>query len=188
MPKTIAVAALALCISVPDSVSTNDDPIKWAWTCKSSGFYTIAAFPNGTYQPAVDFTGNLRVLINIRQAKDESQFCGSPDSPKYFYYAEMIGNELAKRYSDKAPVCAEATPRLADSTLDEVTGSSRGMSFIVSRDDNDWRFVISGTDLTTEREGRKLRILVPSPQVNYEAKAEVWMITGQCIMTTDQRQ
>jgi hypothetical protein len=72
------------------------------------------------------------------------------------------------------------------STLETVTGSAQNMSFIVSRDDNDWRFIISSTNLTTEREGRELRILVPKPGVNYDAKAGVWMLTGQCVMTINQ--
>jgi hypothetical protein len=188
MTKKIAVATLALCISLPATAQTNNDPIKWAWTCKSSGFYTIEAFPDGSYKPAVDFTGNRQVVINIRQAsKAMAQWCGSPDTPKYLYFAEMLGIDLAKFYSLKAPLCSEATPSLENSTLNEITGSARGMSFIVSRDDNDWRFIISGTDLTTERRGRELRIRAPSlSQVKHEAKAGVWMITGQCIMTTDQ--
>src|SRR5262249_31361606 len=102
--------------------------------------------------------------------------------------AEMQGDELVKLYNEKTGYCNEATPRFEHSTLNKVTGSAKDMSFIVSRDDNDWRFVISGTDLTTEREARKLGILVPSPNLKFEAKAGVWMLTGQCIMTVDHAQ
>jgi hypothetical protein len=176
------VAALAICIALPAGAWTNNDPIKWAWTCKSSGFYTIEAFPDGSYKPAVDYTGNRQVVINIREASQQiaKDACNVP----YFYYAEMQGEELATNYNNKVDICDKVTSRFESLTLNEVSGSSGGLSFIVSRDDNDWRFVISGTDLTTEREGRKLRILSPSPYLNFKAQADVWMITGQCIMTT----
>ena len=186
-----AVAA-AICASVtvahPASAEqANNDPTKWAWTCKSSGFYIIKAFPNGSYQPAVDFTGNSQVIINIREAsKDQEVLCGFPGYPKYFSYAEMQGPFLARMYSQGAPVCSEVKPSFEHSTLNKVAGSAREMSFIVSRDDNDWRFIISRTELTTEREGRELRILALQPGINYDAEADVWMITGQCIMTTNE--
>ena len=156
-------------------------------TCKSSGFYSIEAFPNASYKPEVDFTGNPRVVINIREAsKHAAEFCGSPDAPKYFYYAEMQEADLAKMYGHKNSLCNEAKPSFDQSALNEITGSAEEMSFIVSRDDNDWRFIISGTDLMTEREGRKLRILAPRSRVNFDAKADVWMLTGQCVMTINQ--
>jgi hypothetical protein len=199
MTNKIAGIALALCISLPASAQTtpqcqdryhcNDDPIKWAWTCKSSGFYTIEAFPNGSYKPSVDSTGNPQVVINIRKAsKDLAQVCGSPDTPKYFYYAEMQGQYLATIYGTNTPTFCEnqAMPSFDHSTLDAARGSVGLMSFEVSRDDNDWRFIISGTDLTTQRSARKLRILSPGPAINFDAKAGVWMITGQCIMTANQ--
>jgi hypothetical protein len=109
LTKKIAVATLAFCISLPASAQTNVDPIKWAWTCKSSGFYSIHVFPDGSHKPEVDFTGNPQVVINIREAsKDTAQFCGSPDTPKYFYYAEMQGTDLAMLYNQKTRVCKEA--------------------------------------------------------------------------------
>jgi hypothetical protein len=190
MIRTFPAAAICAFVTIAPLASAeeaNNDPIKWAWTCKSSGFYSIHAFPNGSYKPEVDFTGNPRVVINIREAsKHAAEFCGSPDTPKHFYYAEMQGADLVKMYSEFAPPCTQATPSFEQSTLNKVKGSAHDMSFIINRDDNDWRFVISGIDLTTEREGRKLRILAPQPQINYDAEADVWMITGQCIMTTNQ--
>lgn len=95
----------------------------------------------------------------------------------------MQGSGLAKLYNQQGNTCSEATVSFADKTIDEVTGAGGRMIFALSRDDKDWRFIMSNTDLTTEREGRKLRILAPSPLVNYDDKAEIWMITGQCIMT-----
>ena len=188
---TRKIATLVFCIiSLPTSAQTNGDPIKWAWTCKSSGFYTIEAFPNGIYRPDVDFTGNQQVVINIRTAsKVEAEFCGSPRRGD-LHYVEIQGRDLVSLFNrrDNKPFCNEATLNFENSTLNKVTGSTRDgeMSFIVSRDDNDWRFVISGADLRTEREGRKLRIAVPMPGVNYDAKADVWMFTGQCVMTMNQ--
>jgi hypothetical protein len=87
------VAALAFCIALPAGAWTNNDPIKWAWTCKSSGFYTIEAVPDGSYKPAVDYTVNRQVIINIREASQEvaKDACNVSD----FYYAEMQGEELA---------------------------------------------------------------------------------------------
>jgi hypothetical protein len=188
LTKKIALAMLAFCVSLPASAETNNDPIRWGWTCKSSGYYSIKAFPNGGYKPEVDFTGNPQVVINIRAAsKDTSEFCRSPGW-KDFYYAEMQGADLATLYNGlDGPFCNEAKPSFENSTLNKVAGSTRReMSFIVSRDDNNWRFVISGTDLTTEREGRELRIVMPKPGVSYDAKAGVWMVTGQCVMTINQ--
>ena len=184
----VAAAGIIGCL-LSTSVSADtwpDDPIQWAWTCRSSGFYSISALPDGSYKPEADFTGNPQVIINIRQAtKDTLQLCnyGYGNDTPALYYAEMQGSGLAKLYNQQGNTCSEATISFTDKTIDKVTGAAGRMMFAVSRDDKDWRFIMSNTDLTTEREGRKLRILAPSPLVNYDAKAEIWMITGQCIMT-----
>jgi len=66
----------------------------------------------------------------------------SYNSPKLsYYYAEMQGNDLAKLCStwyDRKRFCNEVTTSFDHSTLNEVSGSSNGMSFFISRDDNDW--------------------------------------------------
>jgi hypothetical protein len=52
-------------------------------------------------------------------------------------------------------------------------------SFILQKGDNDWRFIFVSADLETDRVARKMRI--ENPKINYDAHAETWMITGECI-------
>ena len=149
MKRILAAAAAAaiitfLSIALPASAQeANTDPMKWAWTCKSSGYYSVKVFPNVSYKPETDFTSISRVIINIREpSKETADYCGTHNSPKLsYYYAEMQGNDLAKLCStwyDRKRFCNEVTTSFDHSTLNEVSGSSNGMSFFISRDDNDW--------------------------------------------------
>jgi hypothetical protein len=76
--------------------------------------------------------------------------------------------------------CGRNLERLQDS----VARSTSPVSIILQRDDNDWRFIMSATELTTEREERKTRILVPPQRgVKYEALASSVFLTGECLLT-----
>jgi hypothetical protein len=59
----------------------------------------------------------------------------------------------------------------------------RLQSLEVARDDVEWRFVLSGTSITTEKRARELRIMAPpNPLIKWQAMADVDFITGECIL------
>jgi hypothetical protein len=62
--------------------------------------------------------------------------------------------------------------------------SSQRTSLIVMRDDADWRFIASWTDLDTARSAREMDITHPIPNYHRTPAARVSMMTGECIMTS----
>jgi hypothetical protein len=136
--------------------------------------------------PETDSPENRNIIFTIRRStEDYPPLCHAE------YKVEIRGSKLAElyHYGGRKLCDADAEVSFHDSKksiIDKVTGNNMSrMSFVVRRDDNDWRFMLSNSELTTEREGRELRIKVPNPQLHFDAEAKIWMITGQCIMTND---
>jgi hypothetical protein len=68
--------------------------------------------------------------------------------------------------------------------LERVQASIGGRtltSIEIMRDDAEWRFVLSRTDLTTEKYARELRTSTPNPPIQFKAEATVYFVTGECI-------
>lgn len=58
----------------------------------------------------------------------------------------------------------------------------RHIDLQIARDDLDWRFILSNTDLTTEKQARELRVRSPNSPFRVEAEANVYFITGECVL------
>jgi hypothetical protein len=158
----------------------DDDPIKWSWKCASSGYYGMEVLPNGTYRPLTDAASTLEIRVRV---SNDWKMCGASE-----YYIELSGNEFASLYDDLP--CSQQVKLFFTQlnkqgdleTLDANIGHS--MSLLVHRDDVEWRFVLSDTSLITARESRKLRIMAPNPKTNYDASANISMLTDECIITS----
>jgi hypothetical protein len=50
---------------------SENDPIKWQWTCRSTGYYAMTIFPNGTYKPAAEADPReSQIIIDIKEHPD----------------------------------------------------------------------------------------------------------------------
>jgi hypothetical protein len=192
-----------LVIGFPVHADDWDDNVKWEWKCRPSGFYGMDVSPNGQFKPIAEQSMSASLGIRVHYSPG---MCGDPymhDS----YVIEITGNKLfgglvnqtscedymnlefkdtPKPAKGQAPEpcredgCGHPLERLEDS----VARSTSPVSIILQRDDNDWRFIMSVTELTTEREERKTRILVPpQPGIKYEALANSVFLTGECLLT-----
>lgn len=115
--------------------------------------------------------------------------CGWNEHSRHLYI-ELSGNDLVEIYN--SDYCSQIVKE--DSQVDragsqnvpalnKVTGvllRSSPMSVVVDKEDVDWRFILSLTDLTTVRDSRRLRILVPKLGNSFDPKASTWFITGEC--------
>jgi hypothetical protein len=64
-------------------------------------------------------------------------------------------------------------------------GSGEWISVELRRADHDWQMLAYGGFLTTDRNARRLNVVMPkprnSPSLHYEAKATTYLITGPCV-------
>jgi hypothetical protein len=174
----------------------DDDPLKWSWRCAVSGFYEMEVHPDGTVKPTTDYSDRTPIEIIIKEAGQNTQEYCVWDKYPIHYYVEIKGNQLAARYSigscDQSVQIDTKLTHVGNQSfqaleqVESVTTHYRPMSLLVHRDDADWRFVLSSTDLTTVRESRQLRATFPQPQITFDPKASTWFLTGECVMTAGQ--
>jgi hypothetical protein len=189
--RLAALACAAVLLSTRSVTAFDGDPIEWSWRCKNNGYYGMEVLPDGSYKPQIDkTTAQIPVILNIRKVVQ----CKS-ESLSDEYYAEIKGDGLVQTYNNSLSsyVCRPLVNVSYDNkSLESISGSFSSQtttnSLIISRDDNSWRFLMSGVSLTTERHGRKLRIIAPQPGVAYEASASTWIETGECVLTVGSSQ
>ena len=183
------------------------EPIKWQWTCKSMGYYEATVFPNGSFVP-VKSNESKQIKIIIKEPKAfTSDYCSWKD--KHDYYIELFGadflvlqdqdicdqqitygithtNEPGSSQKFKSSGFPKPSETFKDRPLNAVSANlrtSRPISLILVKDDGDWRFILSSTNLETEKSARELRV---GSTFAYDIKssASLWMLTGECIMAT----
>jgi hypothetical protein len=185
-PKQLA-SALALTLAT-QPVSAADE---WRWLCSSAGFYEMLVRPDGSYLPQTDFTGDRAIEITLKVPSKETVDNCPDNGPELPYVVEVQGEGLAHLFSKdvcRQSVLLDPDIRLpGHDDLYRVTATStwygsQPMSLFVDRADTDWRFVISGSRLNTDKEARDLNAMpgATHPGVTYSAEADAWMMTGTC--------
>jgi hypothetical protein len=175
----------------------NDDPVKWSWSCVASGFYSMEVSPDGTFTPSSAPYDHGPIRVDVRQAGEFALgACGERNTPTQ-YFLEVTGSSLFRNnglcdqrvyvHNKYYPIADRKAPDLEG--IDAV-GVRDTNSFSIHRADADWRFVLSSTDLTTDRESKRLRTTVPyiapSRESIFDPKASVSLLTGECTMITGQ--
>lgn len=63
-------------------------------------------------------------------------------------------------------------------------GPLRLMSLDLMRDDVEWRFILSVTQIATEKYARGLRVSPGGPPILRQstAEAEIYFVTGECVL------
>jgi hypothetical protein len=182
-------AAFMLCPSL--SAHADEKPVtRWAWTCGSKVFYGMNVFPNGNYEP-IGEANPKTVKIELKGVGDKWDYADV--CPKRHDYVEISGSGGLFDTGEANPCYQTITLRFAATTsisqapeLEEVRGSlsvgqtGRDLSLDIARDDAEWHFVLSRTDLTTSKRSRELRVMVPSQE--FKPEASVDFLTGECIL------
>jgi hypothetical protein len=52
----------------------------------------------------------------------------------------------------------------------------------LARDDIEWRFILSRSDITTEKRARELRVHNPNSPFTVKVYASAYFLTGECII------
>jgi hypothetical protein len=152
----------------------------------------LEVLPGGAYRPLIDTKEYGVLIVNLREMlQDERETCG--EFNRHAYYVELRGNELSQMF--RGYLCARAhisffhvaapsnTEEMEPGNIEQMSESDRDAShvFLLNQDDNSWRFALSGTDLTTMRQSRKLNIENPKGP-RFVAEAGVWLMTGECVL------
>jgi hypothetical protein len=156
----------------------------------------MEVLPNGNIVPTTNISDKTPIEIVVRKESQSTlAACGVRNIPTQ-YFIELNGRNLANFY--KNGPCAQRvethykTYPVGDRRLPDLEGIEAAevyetvRSLIVHRDDADWRFILSSTSLITARDSRQLRATVPMQ--NYTVPppaAATWLLTGECIMTTE---
>jgi hypothetical protein len=168
------------------------DPVILSWQCGMSGFYELDVTPNGNVNPTTDYSQRTSIKIVVRDAGAyKRKVCGWDEHSRHLYI-ELSGNDIVELYnrdycSQIMKVFRQSRQVGGQSTwlLKSITGVFLGpMSVVVAKDDADWRYIMSFTDLTTSRESREMRILHPKFKL-FDPKASTSFVTGECILETD---
>lgn len=171
------------------------DPIRWAWQCGISNDYQVEILPSGQVRPGTGISDKTPIEIVVRKAvPDAVQACGNGNGTSE-YFAEINGTNMAEFF--RHGLCSQrlkvnydyhiaegGAPDLKRIEAAEVYGGVR--SLLVARDDADWRFTFSSTDLLTSREARRLRVAVPNPRIVGNPDANISILSGECVMTSGQ--
>jgi len=149
--------------------------------------------PDGSYQPVMESTEVIE--ISMRELSEATRTHCAADWFTMPYLIEIQGNGLAHLFSQN--ICSQSMSVEFEQghpgiSRVEATSSDYGrrhpMSLFIHRADTDWRFAISGSGLTTDKEARDLNgndiathPFGPSkPAITYSAKADTWLMTGTC--------
>jgi hypothetical protein len=166
------------------------EPVKWGWQCASTTFYTTQIFPDGKHQSKVDDSSKTSITMRLKYGLND--LC----SKGRIYFIEIVdlSGPFDTRSGPVGDLCKQVVvmdfetrippdkePELRD--LQVSIGKPRLQSLEVARDDVEWRFVLSSTSITTEKRARELRITAPpNPLIKWQAKADIYFITGECIL------
>jgi hypothetical protein len=166
------------------------DPVKWGWRCASTAFYRTQVSPDGKHQSEVD--DRYKTSLTIRLKYGANDLC----SKGRIYYIEIVDfNQLFdSRIGPLGDLCKQVVVidfenRIPPDKEPELKGLQASIgkphlnSLEMARDDVEWRFVLSGTSIMTEKRARELRITAPpNPLIHWQAMAHVYFITGDCIL------
>jgi hypothetical protein len=171
------------------------DPVKWGWRCASTTFYTTQVSPDGKHQSQVDDGPSGKTSITIRLKYGPKGLCSEDHGIYYIDIVDLSGPfAFDTRTEPVGNLCKQVVvmdfERLTSpdkeaelKDLQVSMGKPRLQSLEVARDDVEWRFVLSGTNITTEKRARELRITAPpNPLIKWQAMADVYFITGECIL------
>jgi hypothetical protein len=176
---------------VTASAHATDDGsiVRWEWTCASKVYYAMKVSPNGNYKPIAEASPTT-LKIQVKRMKDGWYLADVCPKKLDFLEVEEPGGLFSTGMSNPcfqtvnfrfAPLQSPDTP----AELEEVHASieptiTKNMALDVERDDIEWRFVLSSTDLTTTRRSRQLR--VSSPRFEFAPEADVHFFTGECVL------
>jgi hypothetical protein len=190
---------IAMTLTTPASAAD-----EWRWLCSSSGGYFMTVLPDGSYKPEADFSDRNRAIeVTVRQLNMEGSKakCGTIWA---LYAVEIKGNELASDWQDacsqQVEVSREAAKSVPGAVVQPIFGNIRRVeavsyfstskTLLLHRADTDWRFVISSSDLTTDKDARELNgsnYIDRHPwkqdrswTLTFDAKASAWLMTGTC--------
>jgi hypothetical protein len=72
--RWIVLLASTAAYAAPDK----SDPVIWAWTCASKGFYQTKVLPDGRYEPIFDNRSGGPIVIKLRRdAQGSFDFCAT---------------------------------------------------------------------------------------------------------------
>jgi hypothetical protein len=150
----------------------------------------MKVLPDGRYRPIADLSSHFTLTIKLRNDTGKLYSFCSAERAHGSDYVEISqsGGDL---FSNPADPCSQVikmnfgkfgpSKALELEQLRASIGPPSLMSLDLMRDDIEWRFVLSRTDITTEKEARKLRVTSPSFH-QWEANATVYFMTGECIL------
>jgi hypothetical protein len=194
MMRTLLIA-LALTTNFGVTASANDDttPTRWEWRCQGS-VHGMEVSPDGrqtTYrpEPRIGFQFRIRereefLVSTLKLPWFFIEFEGSSD----LWTSDRAGTQTLDGWGDDRGTNATASvdwslSRAAEKNdLKQVhaTLNRHLMAIRLERDDQDWRFIMSRTGVTTLRKARELRADVPIRK--WEPSADVIFATGECVM------
>jgi hypothetical protein len=184
------IVSMSIASTTAHAALDTPDHVKWGWRCASTAFYTTQVSPDGKHQSKVD--GSYKTSLTIRLKYGANDLC----SNGRIYYIEIADfNQLFDtRNGPVGDLCKQVVVidfgnRIPPDKEPELKGLQASIgkphlnSLEVARDDVEWRFVLSGTSIMTEKRARELRITaLPNPLIHWQAMADVYFITGHCIL------
>jgi hypothetical protein len=164
---------IAVILMGPRPTHAEDDPIKYAWTCASSTLYGVTVQPGGQSIPFAGDPGDCAnkspVYVELKDNRLEYEY-SKPCDQKI--------NTILRPHSEGLVYGFNTRP---DEFSAEI-GASAPMSLIIERDDVEWRFIISMTELLTSKGARELRYGHNDQSIQWKSEAKVSFITGECIL------
>jgi hypothetical protein len=168
--------------------SAKDIPI-WAWSCRSDNFYEMHISPDGKYTIKAQEAGSQSIKITVNNLTEEARNSDLRirSCPQYSpYYIEIAGSGYFATLLDgmekhKCDINVTQYNNGLESLQANTELSLHATTLKVSRDDTEWRFIATGSDVTTKRKAREINIQAPK-QVPWSAGADVWTLTGECVL------
>jgi hypothetical protein len=183
MRKLWWIAPVLLCTGTADA--GRDDPVRWAWECGSSAFYEMKVLPDGHYRAITDRSA-APVTVTV---KTDARSLGSCSTAPYYVEIQPSGS-LFSTAEFSEPCLQIVIPELRwvpdkNAQLERLKASIGGRALIsldIAREDAEWRFVLSRTDITTERHARELRVSPVTHNMEWRAETSMSFYTGECIL------
>jgi hypothetical protein len=179
--KTLLFATIASLSLGVTAVAEDYPPNFWQWSCSTLAFYGMDVTPDGNYKP---FGENRPAKITIKLINDKTdESCQA--NHYHFEIDDNSGLFSAQPYETNSCTQLLQLHKHTTSELENAEGIviyPRQMTVVITRDDNDWRFVLSKTHLSTTRSTRMSKIEVPQVAQFFTPEARVNFVTGECIM------
>ena len=126
-----------------------------------------------------------------RDVKNVFDYCATfHDGPTAFssQYVEILTQDL-EMFSNNGNQCTqiirwdhvtkETEPDVIRVSIGEI---NKSILLELANDDVGWRFILSRSDVTTEKRARELRVHNPNSPFKAEAYASVYFLTGECVV------